>query len=756
MLATRPLPVRFFMVLTLLTCASLVPEARAVTVYQTTNTNWTVASNWDNGLPDAGDPGVVPGPRIALADGLIPSANITVQSGGTVRITSTDQVISSGNSITVENGGRLEYVNSTGTLADHNVINLMNGASIGRDNSGTDGTLQMFDEINIVGATSTVYFRETNANRSSIFSGPITGGANTTLIGENEGSANGIIVISAATNNTFAGKTIVRSSNGIQVGRLGAGGENPLGTGAAGPVEVQDMGVLRLRANTGVTGTGAIRVLTGGRIELEGPSSGNFISLQTGSTLGRGETDPSTGSSSDSITLDAGASVIFGGVESSRRLNLSGLITADVNSDILVQNIGSNAGYLQISSTTGNAIDGEIIVSGSSETTRGRLSAGGTNPLGTGLANHVVVQNFGTLELRANTGVQSTTDIIEIQSGGRIEFDAVGGSSGNRILMADNTALGRVATTNGFSTSTDSIEMATGANIEFFGGNASNRKQIYSGPISGSNVTITMSNAGTLDEELRISSATGNALSGQMIVRGDSAVDRGVLGLVGTQPLGTMDLEIQAFGTVVANAGSLDNQPNVTVLEDGLLRFRAGAGSTYANSTLRGTGLVRAETTSDDELSDTALQALTLNEVTLSPGTSAGTLTIEATTLTLDAASTLEVELGADSDLLAVEGNLDLTSGPTLRLLALDDLEEGEYVIATYSGALTGMFGTVEDLLGGSFSFASIDYGTLSNSQITVTIEAVLPVPEPNTGLLAVCGLVGLLVRRRVAARRGR
>jgi hypothetical protein len=749
MLRNRTLSVRFVPAWALVILGSGVQETAAVTVYLTNLTNWTVAANWNNGLPDAVDVGQIPSGRIAQADGLIPSANISIQNGGTLRVTSANQVISTGNAITVENGGRMEYTISTGSLAAHNTINLMNGASIGRDISSTSPTESTSaDDLNIVGLNATVFFREAHSGgRSFVFTGDLTGDISSTLIGENDGANNGIILITTTTNHSFAGKTIVRSSNGTTIGRLGAGGENPLGTGAAGPVEVQNLGVLRLRANTGVTGTGLIEVQTGGRIEIEGASSGNFISLETGTTLGRGETANTVATSTDTITLDSAASVIFGGMNSSRRLILSGTITADVNSDIFIQNDGVNSGYIQISSVSGNPIDGEIIVSGTSVTDRGRLAAGGTNPLGSGLANHVVVKNFGTIELLDNTGLQSATDIIEVQSGGRVEFSATN-STGNRIQLANNTEIGRTGTSPTVSTSNDIIEIATGASIRMFDANADPRKLVLAGPISGTNVTITVSNEGTFDEELRISSTTGNALTGQLFVKGDSTTNKGVLALAGTQPLGTMDVEVQQFGRLLVSPGSLNNQPDVTVLTGGAIAFRAAAGSAYVNSTLRGTGLVRAETTSASEDIDTALQALTLNDVLVAPGTSAGTLTFQATTLTFDAASLLEIELGSTSDLLVVQGNLDLTSGPMLNLLELPGLTAGSHVIATYTGTLTGQFGTINDLFTG-FTFSSIDYGTLLNSQITVTIAEVLPAPEPNSGLLAASGLLFQLRRRR-------
>jgi autotransporter-associated beta strand protein len=127
----------------------------------------------------------------------------------------------------------------------------------------------------------------------------------------------------------------------------------------------------------------------------------------------------------------------------------------------------------------------------------------------------------------------------------------------------------------------------------------------------------------------------------------------------------------------------------------------------------------------------------------LSPGNSIGTLTVgspgSTNDVTFNSGSFFDVELGAaQADKLAVFGNLTLSGSPTLNLLGTAD-GVTNYVIATYTGALTGTF--APPTLPSGYT---IDYGTGSNSAIT------LLVPEPAS--LSLLGLGGLaLLRRRRA-----
>jgi autotransporter-associated beta strand protein len=81
------------------------------------------------------------------------------------------------------------------------------------------------------------------------------------------------------------------------------------------------------------------------------------------------------------------------------------------------------------------------------------------------------------------------------------------------------------------------------------------------------------------------------------------------------------------------------------------------------------------------------------------------------------AGSSLAVDLGGSSaDVLAVHGDLDLSAlGNSLDVSVLDPLSGSNWIVATYSGQLTGMFETVT-------AGYTIDYGAGANSHISISL----------------------------------
>jgi hypothetical protein len=223
----------------------------------------------------------------------------------------------------------------------------------------------------------------------------------------------------------------------------------------------------------------------------------------------------------------------------------------------------------------------------------------------------------------------------------------------------------------------------------------------------------------------------------------------------GTGPLANAALlDVQNFGTAVVFApGAANGIDEIRTHNGGTLRFRDNGGSAIANTSLTGDGRIRSElvdsATTSLVLVDQAVRSLSVTNSTIAPGFSAGTLTVQASTLSLGAGATLEMELGSiSSDLLAVSGNLVLGPGSTLDLSSLGGLQPGDYVIATYSGTLVGEFDSIISNLPSPLVFESINYGSLLNGQITVT----LGVPEPASGALvgiALCGSLAAYRRRR-------
>jgi fibronectin-binding autotransporter adhesin len=173
------------------------------------------------------------------------------------------------------------------------------------------------------------------------------------------------------------------------------------------------------------------------------------------------------------------------------------------------------------------------------------------------------------------------------------------------------------------------------------------------------------------------------------------------------------------------------------------------AGTILINGVQTGTGLTTVAAAGTLGGTGTLGGALT-NNGTVSPGASVGTLTVNGNVI-MGANSHFAVELsGATSDLLAITGDLDLLA--LGNFLDVSGAGTGtSWVIATYTGALTGMFETVT-------SGYVVDYGTMANSQVTLNVvsdgSSFAGVPEPSGILL--CGIalvssVSGLRRRRLA-----
>ncbi len=172
---------------------------------------------------------------------------------------------------------------------------------------------------------------------------------------------------------------------------------------------------------------------------------------------------------------------------------------------------------------------------------------------------------------------------------------------------------------------------------------------------------------------------------------------------------------------VLAGGALIDSNGQTIAVSQDLLDGGGGGGLTKSGAgflQLNGTNTYTGTTSvTAGELGGTGSVAGPLvvdAAATLAPGASAGTFTAGDTTL----GGTYLYEIdGATGDSLVVNGNLDLTGG-TLAITELAPGTAATYVVATYTGTLTGNpFTSVVGLPAGW----SIDYGTGSNSQITLT-----------------------------------
>ncbi len=263
---------------------------------------------------------------------------------------------------------------------------------------------------------------------------------------------------------------------------------------------------------------------------------------------------------------------------------------------------------------------------------------------------------------------------------------------------------------------------------------------------------------------------TANGAVTSTIADGGGEVNYARIGREGTTESTTFDVT-DAAGVLAVGIPLRDNFGTTSGLaKTGGGTLALNAASSYTGPTLvsAGTlvvnGSLAAATTTTVGLEGTLAGTGTLNgaaivEGTLAPGTSAGTLAINAP-LVLGSAATLEFELdggnqtvgGSVNDLVA--GVTSLTLDGTLSVL---DLGPG-----SFAGATSGTWRLIE--FSGGLTDNGLALGSLpalpSGYQFQVEVDQAGPthyvnlvvIPEPGVALLgavALAGLAGLLVRRR-------
>lgn len=182
---------------------------------------------------------------------------------------------------------------------------------------------------------------------------------------------------------------------------------------------------------------------------------------------------------------------------------------------------------------------------------------------------------------------------------------------------------------------------------------------------------------------------------------------------IGTATIAAGGVTIDSNGQSVAITQSFGGTGNLTkigtgaIALDGINTFTGT--TTVAAGALGGTGILDGP--------------LTVNSgATLAPGHSVGTLSTGNTILSAGSTYAYELDGGA-ADTLVVDGNLTIT-GSTLAITQINSALGGVYTVASYTGTRTGNFASVT--LNGSPLPAgwSVNYGTGTNSEITLTVPA--------------------------------
>lgn len=631
---------------------------------------------------------------------------ITIGSGTQLRFLNATDPLPSAYALTVPSGGRVEWEKTTSVFnVTPPTITLQDGATIGREEDQNALGVSNANLTIAAGATATASRINATVTRSTLglqLSGALSSGdADSKLVinPTTAGYIGSLMIAPTSANTGFIGDVELVEGPSSSVATLVLGG-----TGALSNVDALTINsgtILRFRnATDPLPSAYAITVPNGGRVEWEGATSvfsvtPPTITLQDGATIGREEDHNALGVGRANLSIDAGATVTASRINASVArstlgLQLSGALSSGDASSKLVIN-PTTADYLgplmlaPTSANTGFIGDVELVEGPSSSVAT--LVLGGTGALSN--VDTLTIGSGTILRFRNATDPLPSGYAITVPDGGRVEWEGtspVYNVTPPTITFQDGSEMGRHEDSNQRGVSKDNIVIAPGATVtvsRILGTIARTDLGLtLQGTLDGSaNSTLIVQGGSSMYGPLLLTSSSANPFAGTVRVTGVDAAQQGSLVLSGTGPLANAKLlDIQEFGTaVVFAAGAADDIGEIAVHNGGTFRLRNNSGSTLANTTLSGDGRVRSElvdsTSASLVLVDQSLRSLSLNDVIVSPGFSTGTLTVQATQLSLGPGTTLAIELGGlGQDLLDVEGDLVLDATSELQLDLADGL----------------------------------------------------------------------------------
>ena len=537
--------------------------------------------------------------------------------------------------------------------------------------------------------------------------------------------------------------------------------------------------------------------LTAGKvITLDAPQMVNSISLDTTTAFTIGNAAGNT----------AGHTLTLGGVTRSATSSGVQSIAADlVLANPTTWNI-AGANYLSISKATGA---GAVIKAGP-----GEMRLGGADP-GSYLRSGSTTVDEGTLSITAGrvmgsgsvtVGDGTKPAALYVRWTNNWDLDAIGNAS--NVLVRDqgiidyqtyytaagnrNETIGTLALDAGAQVKLGKFTLNLGAvnanNVNLQGGTISATTGSLAPSAGYVTVDAAASEMATIDAGIRIRQGwISSTVYYTKFVVNDTAgvpVDLKVTGAItngnntkdGFDKTGAGLLKITGSSTY----GGFSTSEGATRVQVGTLLVDnaagSGTGSSYVTvsggATLGGIGTIGGLTGSTN--ANVNATGVSAKLATLSPGTIGdttgehllGTLTVGSVTqnnnVVMGNYSQLLAMLGnaGSGDQLSILGNLDLSSASnTLALETMDGATlSGEYVLASFTGTLTGRFDTVT-LDGGSLGAYELLYrdstgaAVLTADPIIGGGSVVLAVPEPGTAALALGGLLASLALRRRSVR---
>ncbi|EDY16010.1 autotransporter-associated beta strand repeat protein [Chthoniobacter flavus Ellin428] len=697
------------------------------------------------------------GGTVVLAQSNDYSGTTTVASG----------ILQVGNGSTTGSISNTSSVVANGALAFNHSDTVTFGTAV----SGTGGIAQAGTGVLIINGTSNTY-ATTSINRGTlrlgatnalptasalnIGSGATAGTFDTSTFDQTVGSVNFLSTSSTVTNTVTipAGQTLtvngaytvgLANQSGITTKAIMSGGGALTVNNTAANFEV---GVANADQNTAAN-FASLDITALSALSANVNEFGVGFGSQIGSTLLLSNT-------SNTITASTLQISNSNGNNAQTCVMTLGTGTNVLNINTINLGVSKGVGTLKFASQTAGS-SGTVVIGGKSGGATNFVLA---NSNGSGTAGNLV----GLLDLRGHnsTVTAGTVTLASRDTGsgsctGTIDFDT-GTFTVNTLVLATKTS-------SGTNVASGTLNLSGGSFTVNPGGSFTMATQSGTGTASGTlNITggVFMSNADILDGGGVTAAAAASTinlnggtldLTGHNIGNATNSVDTlafgsGTLRNVGQINNGAGLTKSAGTGANTLTLAGTNNYTGATNVTSGTLLVSGTLTGTTSvvvasGATLGGDGTIGTTgTTVNVNAGGTLAPGTGLAQLNIGTGGTGNSVIFDGTSSASRAVLSIEIDANSSaSDTLAIDGNLDLSSGfDDLTLTILNgSTPTGIYTIATYTGTLTGTFDNVNLPAG-----YSLNYGSGTDSEITLT-----NIPEPASWAVLLSGVLGLAGLRR-------